>query len=63
MGMLVIVKYWGVSDKKKKRKRELSTSTILEENLVQSAIHQTLGNEFNFQQDNLSQGQTYIGVS
>ena len=31
---------------------ELSTGKILEENLVQSAFHQTLGGEFPFQQDN-----------
>ena len=31
---------------------ELSTGKILEENLVQSAFHQTLGDEFTFQQDN-----------
>ena len=30
----------------------LSTCKILEENLVQSAFHQTLGDEFTFQQDN-----------
>ena len=31
---------------------ELSIGKILEENLVQSAFHQTLGDEFTFQQDN-----------
>ena len=31
---------------------ELSTGKILEENLVQSAFHQTLGDKFTFQQDN-----------
>ena len=31
---------------------ELSTGKILEENLVQSTFHQTLGDEFTFQQDN-----------
>ena len=31
---------------------ELSTDKILEENLVQSAFHQTLGDSFTFQQDN-----------
>ena len=31
---------------------KLSTGKILEENLVQSAFQQTLGNEFTFQQDN-----------
>jgi hypothetical protein len=31
---------------------ELSTGKILEENLLQSALQQTLGDEFTFQQDN-----------
>ena len=31
---------------------ELSTGKIIEENLVQSAFHQTLDDEFTFQQDN-----------
>ena len=31
---------------------ELSTGTIVEENLVQSAFHQTRGDEFTFQQNN-----------
>ena len=31
---------------------ELSTDKILEENLVQSSFHLTLGDEFTFQQDN-----------
>ena len=31
---------------------ELSTGKILEANLVKSAFHQTLGDEFTFQQDN-----------
>ena len=30
----------------------LSVGKILEENLLQSALHQTLGEEFTFQQDN-----------
>ena len=30
----------------------LSRGKILEENLFQSAVHQTLGDEFTFQQDN-----------
>jgi hypothetical protein len=30
----------------KKNRMELSTGKILEENLVQSAFHQTLGDEF-----------------
>ena len=43
----------------------LSTGKILEEILVQSAFHQTLGDEFTFQQDNKpkSQGQIYTGVA
>ena len=52
MGMLVIVKYWGVFQDKKRNRMELSTGKILEENLVQSAFHQTLGDEFTFQHDN-----------
>ena len=51
MGMLVIVKDWGVFRKKINR-MEPSTGNILEENLVQSAFHQTLEDEFTFQQDN-----------
>ena len=31
---------------------ELSTDKILEENLVQSAFHQTLGDKFTFLEDN-----------
>jgi hypothetical protein len=31
---------------------ELNTGKILEENLVQSAFQQTLGDEFSFQQNN-----------
>jgi hypothetical protein len=50
MGMLLFVKDWGVFQDKKKQK--LSTGKVLEENLVQSAFHQTLGDEFIFQQDN-----------
>jgi hypothetical protein len=34
------------------KRKELSTGKILEENLVQSAFQQTLGDEFTFQQDN-----------
>ena len=52
MGMLVIVKDWGVFQDKKRNRMELSTGKILEENLVQSAFHQTLRDEFPFQQDN-----------
>jgi hypothetical protein len=51
MGMLVIVKEWGVFQDKKET-IELSTGKILEENLVQSAFHQTLGDEIPFQKDN-----------
>jgi hypothetical protein len=36
----------------KRNGMELSTGKILEENLVPSAFHQTLGDEFIFQQDN-----------
>ena len=43
-----------------KRDRAITTGKILEENLLQSALHQRLGEEFNFQQgDNLQQGQIY----
>jgi hypothetical protein len=38
MGMLVIIKDWGVSGFKKKG-MELSTGKILEETLVQSALN------------------------
>ena len=48
MGMLVIIKSFRI----KKNRIELSTGTILEENLVQSALHQTLGDEFTFQKYN-----------
>ena len=37
---------------KNKNRMELSAGKILEENLVLSAFHQTLGDEFTFQQDN-----------
>jgi hypothetical protein len=41
-----------------------STDKILEENLVQSAFQQTLGDRFTFQLDNdLKQGQIYTGVA
>ena len=46
MGMLVIMK-----DLEFLRKIK-TTGHILEENLVQSAFHQTMGDEFTFQQDN-----------
>ena len=36
----------------KRKGIELSTGKVLEESLVQSAFHQTLGDEFTFQQDN-----------
>jgi hypothetical protein len=42
MGMFVIIKDWGVFQDKKNR-MELSTVKIIEENLVQSTFHQTLG--------------------
>ena len=44
---------------------ELSTGKIPEENPVQSAFHQTLGDEFTFQQDNnlKTQGRIYTGVA
>jgi hypothetical protein len=47
MGMLVIVKERGSF-----YRRDISTCKILDENLIQSAFHQTLGDEFTFQQDN-----------
>jgi hypothetical protein len=37
---------------KKKQNTAISTGKIPEKNLVQSAFHQTLGDEFTFQQDN-----------
>ena len=52
MGMLAAIKNWGVFQDKKLNRMELSTGKILEENLVQSAFHQTLGDEFTFQQNN-----------
>ena len=52
MGMFVIVEDWGVFQNKKRNGMELSTGKILEENLVQSAFHQTLVDEFTIQQDN-----------
>jgi hypothetical protein len=36
----------------KRNGKELSTAKIQEENLVQSAFQQTLGDKFTFQQDN-----------
>jgi hypothetical protein len=49
MGMLVIFKDGvGFQD----NKRNGSTGKIVDENLVHSAFHQTLGDEFTFQQDN-----------
>jgi hypothetical protein len=50
--MLVIIKDWLVFQDKNINGIELSTCRILEENLVQSAFHQTLGDEITFQQDN-----------
>jgi hypothetical protein len=35
-----------------RNRKELSTGKILQENLLQSALHQTLGEEFPFQRDN-----------
>ena len=35
-----------------RNRMKLSTGKILEENLLQSALHQTLGEEFIFQQNN-----------
>jgi hypothetical protein len=52
MGMPVIVKDWGVFCDKKINGMELCTCKIQEENLVQSAFQQTLGDEFRFKQDN-----------
>ena len=52
MGMLVILKNWGRFQHKKHDGMELSTGKIQEENLVQSAFQQTLGDKFTFQQDN-----------
>ena len=44
---------------------KLSTGNILEENLVQSAFQQTLGDKCTFQQDNnrKQKGQIYTGVA
>jgi hypothetical protein len=52
MGMLVILNDWEVFVSIEMNGMELSTSNIIEENLIQSAFHQTLGDEFTFQQDN-----------
>jgi hypothetical protein len=49
--MLVIVKDWGVF-RDKKNGMELRTGKILEENLVHSSFHLTLGDKFHFQKDN-----------
>jgi hypothetical protein len=43
MGMLLIIKDWRVCQDTKRNGMMLSTGKILEENLVQSAFHQTLG--------------------
>ena len=43
MGILVIVKDWGVFQDKKTNRMELSADKTLEANLVQSAFDQTLG--------------------
>jgi hypothetical protein len=52
MGMLVIIKYWGVFQDKKRNRMVLNTVRIPEGNQVQSAFQQTLRVEFTFQQDN-----------
>jgi hypothetical protein len=52
MGMLVIVKGWGVFQDKKINGMELRTVKIIKENLIWSDFHQTLGDELIFQQDN-----------
>ena len=49
MGMLVIDKD---RDRIKINAMALCTGKVLEENLFPSAFHQTLGDEFTFQQDN-----------
>ena len=49
MVMLVIGKDYGVFADKNKWNRAISTGKILEDNLVQSAFHQTLGDGFTFQ--------------
>jgi hypothetical protein len=46
------VKDSGVFQLRKRNGMELSAGKVLEENLVQSAFHQTLGEEFTFQLDN-----------
>jgi hypothetical protein len=66
MGMLAIIKDWGVFQDKKIYGLELSTGKILEENLVYTAFRQTLGDEFTIQQDNnlpKAQGLIYTGVA
>jgi hypothetical protein len=52
MGVLVIVKDGGVFQDKKRNVNELSTGKILDENMVHSAFHKTMGDQFTFQQDN-----------
>ena len=42
LGVLVIVNNWGGGQDKKKIKNDLSAGKILDENLVQSAFHQTM---------------------
>ena len=66
MGMLVIGKDYGVFLRIKIIGIELSAGKILEENLFQSAIQQTLGDKFTFQQDNNLKHKAiyiYIGVA
>jgi hypothetical protein len=62
MGMLVIGKDLGVFLGIKRNGIELSTDTILEENLVQSAFHQTRAETCTFQEDK-TQAQIYTGVA
>ena len=51
MGMLVIGT-WREFFRMKRKSIELSTGKIIEENLVQSAFQQTLGDKLTFHQDN-----------
>ena len=52
MGMLVIVKDWGVFQDKKKKQNGAKYRQNLREYLVQSAFHQTVRDSLTFQQDN-----------
>jgi hypothetical protein len=51
MAILDIGKYWGVFQDKKQW-NGATVSKILEENLLQSALHQRLGEECTYEQDN-----------